>query len=93
MPYYEHVYIARQDMSQQQTEQLTETFKGVIAEHGGSVSKVEYWGLKTLQHRIKKNRKGHYTLLNVDAPAGAGNAHALIALHTLTVALFDTHVH
>lgn len=71
MPLYEHVFLARQDVSQQQVDELIDHFKGIIAEHGGSVEKTEGWGLKSLQYRIKKNRKAHYTLLNVNAPAAA----------------------
>jgi small subunit ribosomal protein S6 len=71
MPFYECVMIARQDISNTQVEGLIETFSGVIAEQGGTVSKKEYWGLKNLAYRIKKNRKGHYTLLNIDAPSAA----------------------
>src|SRR4051812_20923777 len=71
MPLYESVFIARQDISGTQTEALTETFAGIIAEQGGQVTKKEYWGLKSLSFRIKKNRKGHYVLLNIDAPAPA----------------------
>ena len=71
MPLYEHVFLARQDISSQQVDELVEMFKGVIEENGGSVAKVESWGLKSLQYRIAKNRKAHYMLLNVDAPAAA----------------------
>jgi small subunit ribosomal protein S6 len=71
MPLYECVLIARQDISNTQVEGLIDTFAGVIAEQGGNVSKKEYWGLKNLAYRIKKNRKGHYALLNIDAPAAA----------------------
>lgn len=71
MPLYEHVYIARQDVSQQQVDAITAQFKGVIEEHGGSVGKLEYWGLRTLTYKIKKNRKGHYTLMQIDANADA----------------------
>lgn len=71
MPLYENVFIARQDASPAQVEALTENFANVIAEHGGSVAKREYWGLRSLAYRIKKNRKGHYTLMNIDAPAAA----------------------
>jgi small subunit ribosomal protein S6 len=71
MPLYEHVYLARQDVTAQQVETMTETFKGIIEAHGGSVSKIEYWGVKTLAYRIKKNRKAHFSLLNIDAPAAA----------------------
>ena len=68
MPYYECVFIARQDVPSAQVESLTETYSNLLAENGGKVEKTEYWGLKTLSYRIKKNRKGHYVLLNIDAP-------------------------
>lgn len=68
MPLYEHVFLARQDVSTQQVEGLQETFRSLIEENGGSVAKTEYWGLKSLAYRIKKNRKAHYTLMNIDAP-------------------------
>jgi small subunit ribosomal protein S6 len=71
MPYYEHVVIARQDISPQQAEALNETLKGLIEEGGGTVAKIEYWGLRNLTYRVKKNRKGHYSLLAIDAPAPA----------------------
>jgi small subunit ribosomal protein S6 len=71
MPHYEHIFLARQDVTQQQVETLTEQFKGVIAANGGSVSKVEPWGLKSLAYRIRKNRKAHFTLMNVTAPPAA----------------------
>jgi small subunit ribosomal protein S6 len=71
MALYEHIYLARQDVTAQQVEALTETFKSLIAAHGGSVSKVEPWGLKSLAYRIKKNRKAFFTLMNIDAPAAA----------------------
>ncbi len=71
MPLYEHVFLARQDVSAQQVEALVEQFKGVIEEHGGSIAKNEYWGLKSLAFRVNKNRKAHYQLLNIDAPAPA----------------------
>lgn len=71
MPYYESVFIARPDISAAQVEALTESLTAITAENGGSVKKNEYWGLKTLTYRIKKNRKGHYSLLNLDAPAVA----------------------
>lgn len=71
MPLYEHVFLARQDVSAQQVEALVEQFKGVIEENGGSIAKNEYWGLKSLAFRVNKNRKAHYTLLNIDAPAPA----------------------
>jgi small subunit ribosomal protein S6 len=71
MPLYEHVYLARQDASAQQVEELTAQLKGVIEQMGGKVPKVEYWGVKSLNYRIKKNRKAHFTLMNVDAPPAA----------------------
>ena len=71
MPLYEHVFLARQDLSAQQVEDLTKQFSDVIAGLGGKVTKNEYWGLKSLSYRINKNRKAHMTLLNVEAPAAA----------------------
>lgn len=71
MAFYEHVYLARQDISAQQVEALTEQFKDVITSNGGSVGKVEYWGVKSLAYRIKKNRKAHFTLMNLDASPAA----------------------
>jgi len=68
---YEHTFIARQDLSPQQAQALAETYSGVVAEHGGEVTKNEYWGLRNLAYRIKKNRKGHYLHLNLRAPAAA----------------------
>ncbi len=71
MPLYEHVYLARQDLSVQQVEELTAKLSAVITEAGGKITKNEYWGLKSLSYRIAKNRKAHLTLLNVDAPSAA----------------------
>jgi small subunit ribosomal protein S6 len=71
VPYYESVFIARPDISAAQVEALTESLTAITSENGGSVTKNEYWGLKTLTYRIKKNRKGHYSLLNLDAPPAA----------------------
>ncbi len=68
MAFYEHIYLARQDISAQQVEDLTNTYSEIIASNGGAVTRTEYWGLKSLSFRIKKNRKAHYTLLNIDAP-------------------------
>ena len=73
MALYEHVYMARQDVTAQQVEALTEQFKSIITAGGGKVAKVEYWGVKSLAFRIKKNRKAHFTLLNIDAPSAAVN--------------------
>ena len=73
MPLYEHVYLARQDLSAQQVEELTAKLSAIITEAGGKISKTEYWGVKSLTYRIRKNRKAHMTLLNVDAPSAALN--------------------
>jgi small subunit ribosomal protein S6 len=73
MPLYEHVFLARQDVSQTQVEALTKEFTDVIEELQGKISKTEYWGLRSLTYKIKKNRKAHYTLLNIDAPPAAIN--------------------
>ena len=71
MPLYEHVFLARQDLGAPQVEELTNQYKGIIEQAGGSVSKTEYWGVKSLSYRLRKNRKAHFTLLNVEAPAAA----------------------
>lgn len=71
MALYEHVFIARQDLSSQQIDELVDQYKGVIEANEGSVGRIENWGLKSLSYRIKKNRKGHYTLMDIDAPAPA----------------------
>jgi small subunit ribosomal protein S6 len=71
MALYEHVVISRQDISPQQAEALNDQIKALIEEGGGTVAKIEYWGLRNLTYRIKKNRKGHYSLLAIDAPPAA----------------------
>jgi len=71
MPSYEHVFLARQEVSPQQVEALVKEFGQVITDGGGTVGKTEYWGLKTLAYKIKKSRKAHYSLMNIDAPAEA----------------------
>jgi small subunit ribosomal protein S6 len=71
MPNYEHVFMSRQDVSAQQVEAMTEQYKAVIEQGGGTVTKIEYWGVKSLAYRIKKNRKAHFALMNVAAPAPA----------------------
>ena len=71
MAYYEHVLITRQDISPQQAEALNEELKTLIEGLGGHIAKIEYWGLRNLLYRIKKNRKGHYSLLAIDAPSAA----------------------
>jgi small subunit ribosomal protein S6 len=71
MALYEHVFLARQDVSSQQVEALVEQYKGVIEANGGKVGRIEHWGLKSLTYRINKNRKAHYALMDIDAPADA----------------------
>ncbi|WP_019953860.1 30S ribosomal protein S6 [Yoonia vestfoldensis] len=71
MPLYEHVMIARQDLSNTQAEALIEHFGTVLADNGGKLLENEYWGVKTMAYKINKNRKGHYALLRTDAPAPA----------------------
>ena len=71
MALYENVFIARQDVPATQVETLTTQFSELVTAQGGTVSKKEYWGLRSLAFRIKKNRKGHYILLNIDAPSAA----------------------
>jgi small subunit ribosomal protein S6 len=71
MALYEHIFLARQDVSPTQVEEMTAALTAVITEGGGKVTKNEYWGLKSLSYRIKKNRKAHYSLLNIEAPAAA----------------------
>ena len=73
MAYYEHVLITRQDISPQQAETLNEELKALIEGLGGHIAKIEYWGLRNFppNYRIKKNRKGHYSLLAIDAPSDA----------------------
>ena len=71
MALYEHIFMARQDVSSQQVDALVEHFKTVLEANEGSVGKIENWGLKTLPYRVNKNRKAHYALMNIDAPAAA----------------------
>jgi len=71
MSFYENIFIARQDATAAQVEALADAFAAIVTEQGGKVTKKEYWGLRNLSYRIKKNRKGHYMLLNLDAPAAA----------------------
>ena len=71
MALYEHTFLARQDISGQQAEALVDHFKGVLEENGGSVGKIENWGLRTAAYKINKNRKAHYLHINVDAPPAA----------------------
>ena len=71
MALYESTFIVRPEISGQQAEALAERFAGIITEKGGTVEKTEYWGLKSLAYRIKKHRKGHYIMFNLDAPSAA----------------------
>jgi small subunit ribosomal protein S6 len=71
MALYEHIFLARQDVSQQQVEELTASLTEILTANGGKVTKNEYWGLKGLSYRIRKNRKAHYSLMNIDAPSAA----------------------
>jgi small subunit ribosomal protein S6 len=71
MPLYEHVYMARQDVSTAQVEALTKEYTGIVEELGGKITKHEYWGLRSLAYKIKKSRKAHYSLLNIDGPPAA----------------------
>ena len=71
MPLYEHVFLARQDLAQNQVDALAETATKIIEEGQGRIVKTETWGLRNLAYRIAKNRKAHYVLLEIDAPAAA----------------------
>jgi small subunit ribosomal protein S6 len=73
MPLYEHVFLTRQDATAQQVEELTAQFKAIIEQIGGKVAKTEQWGVKSLAYRLHKNRKAHFTLLNIEAPPAALN--------------------
>ncbi len=96
MSLYEHVFIARQDISNAQAEALIEHFSQVLKDNGGDVSSFEYWGLRSLAYKINKNRKGHYAFLKSDAPAAAvEEMERLMRLHedvmrVLTIRV-DTH--
>ncbi len=71
MPMYEHVFLARQDLANAQVDAMSEAFTKIITDGNGRVAKNEYWGLRSLAYRINKNRKAHYVLFNIDAPAPA----------------------
>jgi small subunit ribosomal protein S6 len=71
MPFYETVFIVRPDLTEAQVKDMTDKFAKVIKDQGGKVTKTENWGLRTLAYRINKNRKGHYVLIEADAPAEA----------------------
>ena len=68
MPYYELVFIARQDLTTIEVDALTDKFKSILEENGGKLVSKEYWGLRPLAYMIKKNTKGHYVLMNIDSP-------------------------
>lgn len=70
MPLYEHVFLARQDLSQAQVDALATTATEIVEANQGKITKVETWGLRSLAYKIQKNRKAHFVLLNIDAPAG-----------------------
>jgi len=67
MPLYEHVFLARQDASTQQVEELTTQMTGIVEGLGGKITKTENWGVRSLTYRMNKNRKAHFVLLNLDA--------------------------
>lgn len=96
MPLYEHVFIARQDLSNAQAETLIEHFGTVLSDNGGKLVESEYWGVKTMAYKINKNRKGHYVFFRTDAPAEAvQEMERLMRLHedvmrVLTIKV-DTH--
>ncbi len=71
MPLYEHVFMARQDVTSQQVEAMIDQYRGVIEQNGGKIEKTEMWGVKSLAYRIKKNRKAHFAMFNLNAPAAA----------------------
>ena len=73
MPLYEHVFLARQDASTQQVEELTTQMTGIVEQAGGKVTKMENWGVRSLTYRMNKNRKAHFVLMNIDAPSSAVN--------------------
>ncbi|MCW1382837.1 30S ribosomal protein S6 [Novosphingobium sp. KCTC 2891] len=70
MPLYEHVFLARQDLSQAQVDALATAATEIVESNAGKVTKTETWGLRSLAYKIQKNRKAHFVMLNIDAPAG-----------------------
>ncbi|MFP4098060.1 MAG: 30S ribosomal protein S6 [Alphaproteobacteria bacterium] len=86
MPYYETVFIARQDLTEAQVKTMTESFAKIITDNGGKVHKTEFWGLRPFAYRINKARKGHYVMLELDTPAAAlHEMERLMRLHEDTV--------
>ncbi|RIK98990.1 MAG: 30S ribosomal protein S6 [Proteobacteria bacterium] len=71
MPFYEHVFLARQDVSAQQVEELASQITNVVEQQGGKITKTENWGVRSLTYRMNKNRKAHFMFFNIDAPAAA----------------------
>ncbi len=71
MPYYETVFITRQDLNDAQVKSLTEGYTKIIEDDGGKIHKIENWGLRTLAYKIRKNRRGHYVMIESEAPAAA----------------------
>jgi small subunit ribosomal protein S6 len=71
MPLYEHVFLARQDLAQAQVDALAEAATEIVTDNGGKIARTESWGLRSLAYRIAKNRKAHYVMLDIDAPAAA----------------------
>ena len=71
MPLYEHVFLARQDASTQQVEELTTQMTGIVEGLGGKITKTENWGVRSLTYRMNKNRKAHFVLMNIEAPSAA----------------------
>ncbi len=93
MSFYECVVLLRQDLTQQQAENLIQKFSQTFETQGGKVSKVEYWGLRQLAYRIKKNRKGHYHLMNLEGtPAAVAEMERTMGLDEDTLRFLTTRV-
>ena len=69
MAIYECVYIARQELTAAQTEQLSTDLTKIVSSNNGEIKNQEYWGLRNLAYKIRKNRKGHYTMFHIEAPS------------------------
>lgn len=94
MPLYEHIFLARQDVTAQQVSGLTKTYQSVLEAQGGKAGKTEYWGLRVLSYKIKKNRKAHYTLMNIDAPhAAVAEMERQMAISPDIIRFFTIRVH
>ena len=93
MALYESVIIGRQDLTLSQFESLIEEFISVLKSQEGNVKKREYWGLRNLAYKINKNRKGHFTMLNIDAPPSAVSEYErLMGLHEDIVRFLTTKI-